>query len=70
MTSSGDPGTLKIPPLVIDDGTRTLFLNLIAFEQCHLNSGNVITSYVMFMDNLINSPEDVGHLHDRKIIEH
>ncbi|KAF8035398.1 hypothetical protein BT93_C1431 [Corymbia citriodora subsp. variegata] len=63
-------GVLYIPQLVIHDGTRSLFLNLIAFEQCHFDCSNHITSYVIFMDNLINSAEDVGHLHSCGIIEH
>ncbi|XP_027076757.1 UPF0481 protein At3g47200-like [Coffea arabica] len=63
-------GVLKIPRLLIHDGTKSLFLNLIAFEQCHLDSTNYITSYVVFMDNLINSPEDVSVLHYDGIIEH
>ncbi|KAM6540575.1 hypothetical protein CsatB_005022 [Cannabis sativa] len=63
-------GILEIPRLLIHDGTKSLFLNLIAYEQCHLDSGNDITSYVIFMDNLINSPEDVGYLHYCGIIEH
>ncbi|XP_061340758.1 UPF0481 protein At3g47200 isoform X2 [Gastrolobium bilobum] len=63
-------GILRIPRLLIHDGTKSLFLNLIAFEQCHLDCSNDITSYVIFMDNLINSPSDVGYLHYRGIIEH
>ncbi|KAH7520233.1 UPF0481 protein At3g47200 [Ziziphus jujuba] len=63
-------GILRIPRLLIHDGTKSLFLNLIAFEQCHLDCSNDITSYVIFMDNLINSPEDVGYLHYCGIIEH
>ncbi|KAK7832488.1 upf0481 protein [Quercus suber] len=63
-------GILYIPRLLIHDGTKSLFLNLIAFEQCHLDCGNGITSYVVFMDNLINSDQDVGHLHYHGIIEH
>lgn len=63
-------GILKIPRLLIHDGTKSLFLNLIAFEQCHLDCSSDITSYVIFMDNLINSPEDVGYLHYCGIIEH
>ncbi|KAF4377598.1 hypothetical protein G4B88_006878 [Cannabis sativa] len=63
-------GILEIPRLLIHDGTKSLFLNLIAYEQCHFDSGNDITSYVIFMDNLINSPEDVGYLHYCGIIEH
>ncbi|KAJ4965355.1 hypothetical protein NE237_017204 [Protea cynaroides] len=63
-------GVLWIPRLLIHDGTKSLFLNLIAFEQCHLDCGHDITAYVIFMDNLINSPEDVGYLHYCDIIEH
>ncbi|KAL9664874.1 hypothetical protein QQ045_020283 [Rhodiola kirilowii] len=61
---------LKIPTLLIHDGTKSLFLNLIAFEQCHLDCDSGFTSYVIFMDNLINSPEDVGYLHYCGIIKH
>ncbi|XP_006404052.2 UPF0481 protein At3g47200 [Eutrema salsugineum] len=63
-------GYLEIPSLHIHDGTKSLFLNLIAFEQCHTDSSNDITSYIIFMDNLIDSPEDIGYLHHRGIIEH
>ncbi|XP_050291811.1 UPF0481 protein At3g47200-like [Quercus robur] len=63
-------GILYIPRLFIHDGTKSLFLNLIAFEQCHLDCGNDITSYLVFMDNLINSHQDVAHLHYHGIIEH
>ncbi|KAK2633055.1 hypothetical protein EUGRSUZ_L00666 [Eucalyptus grandis] len=63
-------GTLEIPLLVIQDATRSVFLNLIAFEQCHFNCGNDVISYLFFMDHLINSAEDVGHLHDCGIMEH
>ncbi|GJN02411.1 hypothetical protein PR202_ga19757 [Eleusine coracana subsp. coracana] len=72
-----DNGVLRIPRILIHDGTKSLFLNLIAFEQCHVTDtatpgpgGNNITSYAIFMDNLINSADDVKYLHDRGIIEH
>ncbi|KAH0911760.1 hypothetical protein HID58_035081 [Brassica napus] len=63
-------GYLEIPRLLIHDGTKSLFLNLIAFEQCHIDSRNDITSYIIFMDNLIDSHEDVSYLHYCGIIEH
>ncbi|XP_042383943.1 UPF0481 protein At3g47200-like [Zingiber officinale] len=63
-------GVLKIPRLLIHDGTKSLFLNLIALEQCHSDCSKDITSYVIFMDNLINSEDDVSYLHYRGIIEH
>ncbi|CAA7055903.1 unnamed protein product [Microthlaspi erraticum] len=63
-------GCLEIPKLLIHDGTKSLFSNLIAFEQCHIDSSNDITSYIIFMDNLINSSEDVSYLYYCGIIEH
>ncbi|KAG6490668.1 UPF0481 protein At3g47200-like [Zingiber officinale] len=63
-------GVLKIPRLLIHDGTKSLFLNLIALEQCHSDCTKDITSYVIFMNNLINSEVDVSYLHYRGIIEH
>ncbi|CAA7407616.1 unnamed protein product [Spirodela intermedia] len=64
-------GVLQIPRLLVHDCTRSLFLNLIAFEQCHLQEARGhITAYVVFMDNLINSGEDVGFLHQRGVLEH
>ncbi|CAA0385433.1 unnamed protein product [Arabidopsis thaliana] len=53
-------GYLEIPKLLIHD----------AFEQCHIESSNHMTSYIIFMDNLINSSEDVSYLHYCGIIEH
>ncbi|KAF7850673.1 hypothetical protein BT93_L5119 [Corymbia citriodora subsp. variegata] len=63
-------GTLQIPWLLIHSGTGSLFLNLIAFEQSQFDCSNAISSYISFMDNLINSPDDVGYLHYCGIIEH
>lgn len=63
-------GVLYIPRLKIQDGTKSLFLNLMAFEQCRFDVSNNITSYISFMDNLIDSGEDVKHLRYVDIIEH
>ncbi|KAK7852467.1 upf0481 protein [Quercus suber] len=63
-------GILYIPRLLIHDGTRSLLLNLMAFELCHRDCGDHITAYVVFMDNLINSHQDVAHLHYCGIIKH
>ncbi|GAB2279625.1 hypothetical protein Dimus_014269 [Dionaea muscipula] len=65
-------GVLEIPRISIDGGTKSLFFNLIAFEQCHIGekTDHIITSYVIFMDNLINLAEDVSHLLSCGIIEH
>lgn len=63
-------GILRIPRLQIHEKTRSLFLNLIAFEQSHFKCSNYITSYVIFMHNLINSAEEVQYLRNHQIIEH
>ncbi|KAH9625403.1 hypothetical protein KSS87_008193 [Heliosperma pusillum] len=65
-------GLLEIPPIKIDDATKTVFLNLIAYEQCHFRdfTDMRITDYVAFMDNLVNSAADVSHLHHVGIIVH
>ncbi|KAL9229786.1 hypothetical protein vseg_005217 [Gypsophila vaccaria] len=63
-------GVLHIPRLLVHDGTKALFLNLVAYEQSHLDCTNDITAYVVFMDNLINSAQDVSYLHYCGILEH
>ncbi|KAK9713563.1 hypothetical protein RND81_06G035500 [Saponaria officinalis] len=63
-------GELHIPRLLVHDGTKALFLNLVAYEQSHLDCTNEITAYVVFMDNLINSEQDVSYLHYCGILEH
>ncbi|XP_056163864.1 UPF0481 protein At3g47200-like [Syzygium oleosum] len=63
-------GILRIPQFEIHEGTRSLFLNLIAFEQSQFDCSKHVTLYVIFMHNLINSPEDVRYLRHRFIIDH
>ncbi|KAL5700867.1 hypothetical protein ACHQM5_026269 [Ranunculus cassubicifolius] len=63
-------GILYIPRLVIHDSTKSIFLNLMAFEQCYPHCSNHVTSYISFMDGLINSPRDVAYLRHRRIIDH
>ncbi|XP_077217779.1 UPF0481 protein At3g47200-like [Tasmannia lanceolata] len=63
-------GVLHIPPLVIHDSTKSIFLNLMAFEQCYPYCTNHVTSYISFMDGLINCPKDVGYLRQLGIINH
>ncbi|KAI4381313.1 hypothetical protein MLD38_007394 [Melastoma candidum] len=62
-------GVLKLPVIVVDDTTETIFLNLIAFERLHVGAGNEVTSYIFFMDNIIDSNRDVALLHSRGIIQ-
>lgn len=67
-------GTLKLPRITVDDTSRSLLLNLMAFERLHVGAGtnevtSEVTSYVFFMDRLIDSAKDVSLLHWNKIIE-
>uniref|UniRef100_A0A6N2LNN8 Uncharacterized protein n=1 Tax=Salix viminalis TaxID=40686 RepID=A0A6N2LNN8_SALVM len=55
-------GTLRIPPLNIEDSTKSLLLNLAAYEACAGWSSAKCTSYVCFMRSLIDKPEDVKEL--------
>ncbi|KAF8395369.1 hypothetical protein HHK36_019315 [Tetracentron sinense] len=53
---------LKIPPMAINDSTKTLFVNCVALEQCRPYRSMFFTTYVAFMSCLINSPRDVAFL--------
>ncbi|CAI9774156.1 unnamed protein product [Fraxinus pennsylvanica] len=62
-------GVLKLPQIVVDDTTESMYLNLIAFERLHVGAGNEVTSYIFFMDNIIDSARDVSLLHSSGIIQ-
>ncbi|XP_043689439.1 UPF0481 protein At3g47200-like [Telopea speciosissima] len=62
-------GVMEIPPLLIQGSTERLFRNLIAYEQCCYLLPSRITSYVVFLDRLINSSKDVHLLGVEGILE-
>lgn len=62
-------GILRLPVILVDDATESMFLNLMAFERFHVGAGCEVTSYVFFMDNIIDSERDVALLHSRRIIQ-
>ncbi|MBA0873139.1 hypothetical protein Goshw_027640 [Gossypium schwendimanii] len=62
-------GVLKLPVIIVDDATESMFLNLIAFERFHVGAGNEVTSYIFFMDNIIDNERDVALLHSTGIIQ-
>ncbi|XP_027120279.1 UPF0481 protein At3g47200-like [Coffea arabica] len=65
-------GVLKIPPLVVDDDTESVFRNLIAYEEYMSNpieTWKCISDYIIFIDSLIDSPSDVETLRRHDIIE-
>ena len=63
-----DNGVLQLPSIPIDDTTECAFLNMMAFEHLHVGQGNEITSYICFMDDLIDSALDVNLLVTKGII--
>uniref|UniRef100_A0A2N9EUQ9 Uncharacterized protein n=1 Tax=Fagus sylvatica TaxID=28930 RepID=A0A2N9EUQ9_FAGSY len=53
-------GYLWLPPLTVDDSTRPKFLNLIAYEMSlDFKNDFGITSYISFLDSLIDEANDV-----------
>ena len=62
-------GVLKIPNFTVDDYTESTLLNLIAFERCHILAGRDITSFVAFMDDIIDDSRDIKLLSSKGIID-
>ncbi|XP_058068873.1 UPF0481 protein At3g47200-like [Magnolia sinica] len=62
---------LLLPTMFINDTTISLLLNLTAFEMCSdIHSGCGVTSYIRFMDSLINHEADVKELRSKGILHH
>ncbi|XP_052176168.1 uncharacterized protein LOC127790628 [Diospyros lotus] len=62
-------GCLRLPPITIDDGTKSLLLNLVAWEACPDTPDDFgVSSYVYFMDTLIDRAEDVKELRYNGVI--
>ncbi|XP_058728218.1 UPF0481 protein At3g47200-like [Vicia villosa] len=60
---------LTLPEIIVDDTTEVSFLNLIAYEMCpDFKTDYGICSYVVFMDSLIDHPEDVKELRSKGIL--
>ncbi|TYH32620.1 hypothetical protein ES332_D13G002600v1 [Gossypium tomentosum] len=56
-------GKLMMPRLLVDDSTASKFLNLVALEMCRdFKNDFEVTSYLCFMDTLIDSADDVKEL--------
>lgn len=62
-------GVIRLPKFVIHDMTDTLFWNLLALEQCCRRDAEYISSYVLLMDLLVNTNEDVELLERSGIIK-
>ncbi|KAG6690930.1 hypothetical protein I3842_10G037700 [Carya illinoinensis] len=63
------PGYLGLPPRIVDDSTAPKFLNLIAYEMClDFRNDFGITSYVSFLDSLIDEASDVKELRKAHVL--
>ncbi|XP_060213705.1 uncharacterized protein LOC132640912 [Lycium barbarum] len=60
---------LTLPPITIDDSTKSEFLNLVAYEACPDTPDDFgVTSYLSFMDSLIDHAEDMKELRSKGIL--
>ncbi|CAN4118505.1 unnamed protein product [Withania somnifera] len=69
FTSFPCSALLILPPITIDDSTKSEFLNLVAYEACPDTPDDFgITSYLSFMDSLIDHADDVKELRSKGIL--
>ncbi|RVW62316.1 UPF0481 protein [Vitis vinifera] len=62
-------GYLKLPPITIDDFTKTKFLNMAAYEMCPDAPDDYgVTSYIRFLYDLIDHADDVKELRSKHIL--
>lgn len=65
-------GHLRLPPITIDEWTERKLLNLVAYEMSLGGSSkknfSIITSYIKFLNFLINREQDVQELRASRII--
>ncbi|KAF5443895.1 hypothetical protein F2P56_036417 [Juglans regia] len=64
-----EKGVIEMPNIAINDFMRCLLLNCVVFQQCHQRSNKYFTVYVIFLDCLVNSKEDVEYLCKRNVID-
>lgn len=56
--------------MTVDDSTGSRFLNLIAYEMCpdNFRTKYEVTSYISFLESLIDYPDDVKELRSAHIL--
>lgn len=70
MDASFKDGIIEIPHVYIDDSTSSKYRNLLALElSCKMVYGDKFTSYVILMDDLIDTADDVALLRKNKILD-
>ncbi|KAJ0079357.1 hypothetical protein Patl1_22880 [Pistacia atlantica] len=62
-------GLLKLPPIYIDDSTKSMLLNIVAYESSPNGPDDFgVSSYICLMDSLIDHEEDVKELRSKGIL--
>uniref|UniRef100_A0A6N2LNT8 Uncharacterized protein n=1 Tax=Salix viminalis TaxID=40686 RepID=A0A6N2LNT8_SALVM len=61
-------GKVEAPPIIIDESTESLLLNLVAYESVVALDQLWVSSYILFMDSLIDDAEDVEEMRSNGII--
>ena len=58
---------LEIPSFTVQDATECVIRNLMALEQFHYPRKAYICNYIVLLDHLINTAEDVDLLVEKKV---
>nr|XP_048335772.1 UPF0481 protein At3g47200-like [Ziziphus jujuba var. spinosa] len=59
---------LEVPEFKVEDDTECVMRNIMALEQCVYPFETYICNYVSFLDQLINTAEDVELLVEKKVV--
>jgi Plant protein of unknown function len=62
-------GVMEMPLLIVDNTIRTIFTNIVAFEQSQISRSRIFTSYVVLWNMLVDTGKDVSLLEHRGILE-
>ena len=71
FTSNVITGCLRLPIITIDNSTKDLFFNLIAWERCssRRHDSHDFISYLCFLDSLIDHADDVKELQSAGVLQ-
>ena len=70
FTSHGMIGYLNLPLLAIDRSSVPRLWNLMAYEVCpNMTTDSGVTSYVSFLDSLLDNSEDVKALESTRVLQ-
>ncbi|XP_059455306.1 UPF0481 protein At3g47200-like [Corylus avellana] len=62
-------GVIQMPNIILDHNMKTFLLNCVAFEYLHNSLSKHFTVYASFLDCLVDTTLDVGHLCESNILD-